>query len=106
MPGSLSNTQETFVGNAIALHTFSIIVTTAHPFQALAAYVTEDGNASRKHTIFASVNSEEALLVPASANTLAGTNNASSVLMVNTAKIVHFEDAFSSPVMYTDNCDR
>ncbi|HTD20498.1 MAG TPA: hypothetical protein VK667_13320 [Ktedonobacteraceae bacterium] len=29
--------QEMFVGNAIALHTFSIIVTTAHPFQALAA---------------------------------------------------------------------
>ena len=48
--------QETFIGNAIALHTFSIIVTTAHPLQALAAYVTEDENASRKHTIIASVN--------------------------------------------------
>jgi len=48
--------QETFIGNAIALHTFSIIVTTAHPFQALAVYVTEDENTSPKHTIIASVN--------------------------------------------------
>jgi len=47
--------QETFVGNAIALHTFS---------------------------------------------------NASSVLIVDTAKIVRFGDAFSPPVMYTDSCDR
>lgn len=54
--GEFVQYQETFVGNAIALHTSSIIVTTAHPIQALAVCVTEDANASRKHTIIASVN--------------------------------------------------
>ncbi|HEX6557570.1 MAG TPA: hypothetical protein VF026_32700 [Ktedonobacteraceae bacterium] len=72
--------QETFVGNAITLHTSSIIVTTAHPIQALAV-CEQKTKTHRENTLLLRLSTKkQALLASASVFALAGTNNASSLL--------------------------